>query len=261
MMNRTIFSTSITTLFVFSTLHIFATRLPLPHFSTEKSVLLFGDTINRSTTEETIGSFSMDERGYITGSFLSTYKGLAKTRERSRYLRDANKSAYIATMLPFQNVKVDSFGLANLDAVDQPLTRLIYCKIPLGLDSLNDLRYFPVLLQTEFLCDPLKIDGKREFVLPADVRNQFTVSITLPDDHTFEAVPPTEVVEMPKNPNNKLEFSAKVKDKTLQINFKIQMLPGTYKAKDFKQFKTLVEQMLSKKGEFIVARKKADWSS
>jgi hypothetical protein len=223
-----------------------------PHLST--------DTITRSSSENVVGAFTMNENGVLSGSFTSTYKGLARNRERNRYTQNDNRTAYVSSMIPFDNVKIDSFGLNNLEVPEQPLSRLVYCKIPLTLEKLNDLRHFFTPIQTEFLCNPLAIPSGRggKYDLSFEVKNQFAITIDIPEEYVIEATPEKQVVTMP-NSNSSVEFETTVKKNTLSIALRMTLVPGTYKNKDFSQFRTLVQAVLDKKYEAIVLRKKSDW--
>jgi hypothetical protein len=256
-MIRTIFTTTIALIGAFALMSFNHRPFPKPK---PNPPYRYVDSITRASSESVIGTFIMDERGNLTGSFTSTYKGLARQRERNRYTQNNGKAAYVSSMLPFDNVKIDSFGLLNLEAPEQPLSRLVYCRIPLEMGKINDLRHFLTPLQTDFLCNPLAIPSGRggKYDLAYEVKNQYTLTVVVPEDFVVEAVPDKQIVTM-SGSNSNVEFVTTVKNNVINIDFKMTLVPGTYKSKDFNQFRTLVESVLAKKYEMIVMRKKAGW--
>jgi hypothetical protein len=220
------------------------------------------DTISKSSSESISGNFTMSENGWLHGLFSSTFNGLAKIQERNRYLKTDNKEKYIAGMLPFEDVRVDSFGLSDVELLDQPLKRLVYCHIPLELRKLGEMQTFNLPIQTEFSYNPFDMEANNDgnFTVPLDVKNQFTLTISLPESLTIEAKPENKNVVM-AGTNNKLQFMSAVNNNALQIVFKIQIAAGNYTAKEFEELKNWAEQLKQKKYETVILRRKSDWAS
>jgi hypothetical protein len=223
---------------------------------------VFTDTISRTSSEIISGNFAMTENGMLKGFFSSTYNGQAKIEERNLYVKSANKDTYIAGMLPFEAAQVDSFGLSDIEALNQPLKRIVYCQMPLTLRKMGDMQSFELPIQTDYLYNPFDIepDKKGNFNMPLDVKNQYTLSITFPEDYVIEAKPENQSVGMAGR-NCKVYFMSSIVDNVLQINYKLQMSAGEYSEQEFEQFKTLAGKVALKKTETVIIRKKSNWAS
>jgi hypothetical protein len=238
----------------------FTTALVLCVFS---ATLLLSQSNNSKSTENTLKNASenvsanlqLTAKDTLSGMVISAFSGIAKVRERARFLADSVK--YQENLLPFVGAIVDSFTLVNNDTSEQTLKRTVHCRIPVNLIALGDLYYCQAPIQTTFLYDIFEAAVKKrsEFVVETDVKNQYALTIVFPDDLKLETKPENKNVVM-QNSKSRVQYLASVNGNNLHILFKTHLFAGKYPSDDIEQLRTLTQDVVAKKAESIILRKK-----
>jgi hypothetical protein len=218
------------------------------------------NALPNSSTEIIMGTFSLDEKGLLMGSYVSMFGGLAKNQMSERYPNGIDVSQFEPRMMPFENVHVDSISMVKPIVQEQPLKRLIYCKIPLQMTQIGYMHSVQLPIYADFLISPFnQIPNNEGYMLKTSYKNQFSLTITLPDEYTFEAKPDNLNLVL-EDSQNRIQFLSNIVGSRLQIIFKYQMGAGFYTNENFLQLKQAIEKIINKKNETIIIRKKMNWA-
>jgi Domain of Unknown Function with PDB structure (DUF3857) len=210
------------------------------------------------SNEVSFANFKLDKEGTFKGSFTNTFGGYAAVKERENEMEKSEKDKDFKARLKkdFPDIIIDSFSINNLEKVNEPLKRVVYCTIPNAATLVDNFMYIKPALKTEFDKNPFSQPNRAfpiNFSNPS--KDHFALNLTIPEGYTVVDLPKSIRMKLP-NEGGSFQYVSAVNGNLIQLEIKIQINQLHFEPEEYKTVQDFFNLIAAKSAEQVVLKKK-----
>jgi hypothetical protein len=214
------------------------------------------------SSETTLMNMDLLEDGMLKGTINSNYSGYAAVDERTS-LKNDEKNEIIKKEWAklFPDIQLNNIVVTNLDSSYLPFKRVMNCTIPNAAIVVDDLIYLKPTLKTAFDENPFKAEKRNYPIeLPYPISNDYIFNVSIPEGYIVEELPKDISIDLLKD-GGKFIYSCKKTDAKIELIVHIELKQLHFEVKEYENVKAFFNQIVNKKNEQIVLKKKAKGAS
>ncbi len=201
-------------------------------------------------------NLTFDENFNLTGTLSYKASDYGALQVRKMYKKEESEEDFVIEFEEkMDGVDISDLKIENLDSLHKPIVVKSSIKIEDGINKAGDMIFLNPKVVDKMVENVFK---RQERVYPIDFnypfKEQYMISIKLPEGYTFDEIPEPLVIALPEN-HGKYVFNIRTLGNTIQLTNQFAINQTLFPGTDYQGLKRFFEMIVTKEAEQVVIKK------